>query len=56
MSHILAENIMYLHIYDIVGDVNVIQSAHACSSLMDFSTLKMEAIHSSKTSVHARST
>jgi hypothetical protein len=30
--------------------------AHAGSSLADFSTLKMEAIRSSKTSVHTRST
>jgi hypothetical protein len=30
--------------------------AHASSSLVDFSTLKMEAIRSSETSVHARST
>jgi hypothetical protein len=30
--------------------------AHAGSSLADFSSLKMEAIHSSKTSVHIRST
>jgi hypothetical protein len=29
--------------------------AHAGSSLADFSTLKMEAIHSSETSVHTRS-
>jgi hypothetical protein len=32
------------------------QPAHAGSSLADFSTLKMEAIRSSETSVHARST
>jgi hypothetical protein len=31
-------------------------SAHAGSSLTDFSTLKMEAIRSSETSVHTRST
>jgi hypothetical protein len=31
-------------------------SAHAGSSLADFSTLKMEAIHSSETSVYTRST
>jgi hypothetical protein len=30
--------------------------AHACTSLADFSTLKMEAIRSSETSVHTRST
>jgi hypothetical protein len=30
--------------------------AHAGSSLADFSTLKMEAIRSSETSVHTRST
>jgi hypothetical protein len=30
--------------------------AHVGSSLADFSTLKFEAIHSSKTSVHTRST
>jgi hypothetical protein len=30
--------------------------AHAVSLLVDFSTLKMEAIHFSKTSVHTRST
>jgi hypothetical protein len=30
--------------------------AHAGSSLEDFSTLKMEAIRSSETSVHTRST
>jgi hypothetical protein len=30
--------------------------AHAGSSLVDFSTLKMEAIHSSETSVHTKST
>jgi hypothetical protein len=29
--------------------------AHACSSLADFSTLKMDAIRSSETSVHTRS-
>jgi hypothetical protein len=32
------------------------QPARAGSSLTDFSTLKMEAIRSSKTSVHRRST
>jgi hypothetical protein len=31
-------------------------SAHARSSLANFSNLKMEAIHSSETSVHTRST
>jgi hypothetical protein len=30
--------------------------AHAGSSLADFSTLKMEAIHSSETSVYTKST
>jgi hypothetical protein len=30
--------------------------AHAGSSLADFSTLKMEMIHSSETSVHTRTT
>jgi hypothetical protein len=30
--------------------------AHAGSSLAEFSTLKMEEIHSSETSVHTRST
>jgi hypothetical protein len=30
--------------------------AHACSSLADFFTLKMEAIRSSETSGHKRST
>jgi hypothetical protein len=33
-----------------------VEPAHAGSSLADFSTLKIEAIHSSETSVHIRST
>jgi hypothetical protein len=34
---------------------NLQPPAHACSSLADFSTLKMEAMLSSETSVHTRS-
>jgi hypothetical protein len=37
-------------------DVALCRSAHAGASLADFSTLKMEAIHSSETSVYTRST
>jgi hypothetical protein len=49
MAHILS----YL-----VADLNdqFQPPAHAGSSLADFSSLKMEAIHSSKTLVHTRST
>jgi hypothetical protein len=38
------------------GDVELQPLAHAGSSLADFSTLEMEAIRSSETSVHTRST
>jgi hypothetical protein len=37
-------------------DLSLLTPAHAGSSFADFSTLKMEAIHSSETSVHTRST
>jgi hypothetical protein len=44
-------------VYYIQNRVNVIEApAHAGSSLADFSTLKMEAIRSTETSVHTRST
>jgi hypothetical protein len=33
-----------------------VQTAHTGTLLLDFSTLKMETIHSSETSVHTRST
>jgi hypothetical protein len=36
----------------ILWDINLLLPAHAGSSLADFSTLKMEAICSSETSVH----
>jgi hypothetical protein len=40
----------------VIWDVALCRSAHAGSPLADFSTLKMEAIRSSETSVDARST
>jgi hypothetical protein len=38
------------------GRTNGLQTAHACSLLADFSTLKMETMRSSETSVHTRYT
>jgi hypothetical protein len=38
------------------GHVGLQAPAHARSSLLDFSTVKMEAIRSSETSVHTSST
>jgi hypothetical protein len=47
---------MWRHVDLVWTDVSEERIAHAGSSLADFSTLKMDAIRSSETSVHTRST
>jgi hypothetical protein len=46
----------HAHIKQQTRNFIFLHAVHADSSLADFSALKMEAIHSSETSVHIRST